>query len=258
VKPTLCPDFSELNRGGGTLPPCIFLLVVWVVVVLLTGGVLLFVILHFRPLTEVEVSDLASKRRQRAISFSYKFERQELVADPLLKKAMPANGGFMRFEYGMQSFPCVAAALLKYKKHEWILVAFEREERIRDVWVNKGPSKSLVHCHLPVPLLLQHAKRLGSTSVLIFHNHPNPDPGTLDCTQASHQDFVSANYYATEFAPHALGLVEFVCERGMHYEYFRYFPDGFRCVSAFEPSIIQANNRSKFGNLQLHVQRLFG
>ena len=39
---------------------------------------------------------------------------------------MRADGRFYKIEERLFEFPALATGLLKYKKHEWIIIAFER------------------------------------------------------------------------------------------------------------------------------------
>jgi len=95
--------------------------------ILLTGLVIvIFLLLHLRPLNEGEVKALAIKRRHNVIFKYYNFDMDEYAANKNFKKRMNPNGKFYEIDHDLHSFPSIAAALLKYKKHEWIIISFEK------------------------------------------------------------------------------------------------------------------------------------
>jgi len=91
---------------------------------------LIFVFTHLRPLTEDEVKQLGTKRRGKQIRGYFSFAAVGFNVDKEFKKQMNPNGTFYRINEGLFEFPSIAAALLKYKKHEWIIIAFEKHKKI--------------------------------------------------------------------------------------------------------------------------------
>ena len=164
---------------------------------------------------------------------------------------------FYPFSYPLHAFPSLAAALLKYKKHEWVLVAFEKDKQVGLVWENKGPDNTQVPLYLPSDQVQMTARREASTSVLVFHNHPNPDPYHFDALRPSDQDHKSATQMASFLNPCGVNVLEFVCERGRFIEYFRSPADGFLPLSGFALAVSHVNGRRKLTNLRLHVERIF-
>jgi hypothetical protein len=156
-----------------------------------------------------------------------------------------------------REFPSLAAGLLKYKKHEWSIIAFERGKRVSLVWLNKGPSRESVSSHLSAEEIAVVAKEKDATSVLCFHNHPNPAPSYLDCTRRSEQDIETARVRSSVLNKRGTNLVSFVCERGRHHEYFRSPANTFLPLAEFIAAINKVNDQSKLGNLSLHIERLF-
>jgi hypothetical protein len=90
---------------------------------------LLFIITHLRPLNAREVKIFANKRRDKMIYQYFNFNQHEYSVDKTFKKNMNPNGMFYEIDENLYSFPSIAAGLLKYKKHEWIIIAFEKIER---------------------------------------------------------------------------------------------------------------------------------
>lgn len=220
--------------------------------------VLVFVLTHLRPLTESEVAQLARRRRKKQIQWYFSFTKREFIANRDFKKAMNPDGHFRVVAEPLFNWPSLAAAMLKYKKHEWIVVAFERGQRVDLVWVNKGIDRTQVALHLPTDRIAQLSKQGGYVSILVSHNHPNPNPELYDFRHASQQDFRFANALAGALNAEGLNLIKFVCERGRHYEYFRSISESFIPLSDIVGEITGANGVARLSNLALHLKRVFG
>ena len=220
-------------------------------------AVLVFVLTHLRPLNEAEMQKLSSKRRVKAIFRHFRFDHHEYNVDKYFKKRMNPNGKFYALDEKLYHFPSTAAGLLKYKKHEWIIIAFERNKKISSCWLNKGFDRSGVSPYLSVNDLVDIAKKEAYHSVLIFHNHPNSNPNHFDCSKPSQQDIKSANEFASKLINSGINLLEFVCERGKHHQYFAEYSDFFLPVSEFFKVVSNRNGKSKFSNLSLHLERFF-
>lgn len=218
---------------------------------------LIFVFTHLRPLTENEVKHLGTKRRGKHIRVYFSFNTREFNVDKEFKKRMNPNGKFYRIDEDLVDFPSTAAALLKYKKHEWIIIAFEKQKKVVSIWLNKGFDRSGVSPYLSVDNIAGIANQENCKSVLIFHNHPNTNPDYYDCSHPSSQDMNSANEFAQVLNGHGVNLVEFVCERGMHYEYFLSPVGSFLPLSEFIGTINRISGSSKLKNLSLHIERIF-
>ena len=78
-----------------------------------------------------EVRKLAKARqRSRALS-RYEFIQLEQRVTPSQKKAMRSDGQFVRCDLDYNAAPAWVAAMLKYKKHEWIVMGFIRSFRVK-------------------------------------------------------------------------------------------------------------------------------
>jgi hypothetical protein len=225
-----------------------------VLVVLLVA---LFIATHVGPLSQAEVIQLGQKRRSKWLNQHFIFHNTELVADREIKKSMPANGGYWHLNEPLHRFPSVAAALLKGKKHEWIIIAFEKQGAVVLAWMNKGPHREGVSPFISVEGVASTARNCQAASILVLHNHPNINPSQYNCTRPSNADVSSAHEWSTYLNGTGLNSIEFVCERGMHYEYWRSYSDSFMPVSTFAQRISEANGNSKLTNLGLHFERVF-
>lgn len=217
----------------------------------------IFILTHLRPLTDDEIKSLAGKRRKNQIRFYYSFNTQELSPNKEFKKRMNSSGKFYNINETLYNFPSTAAALLKYKKHEWIIMGFEKDKRIDLIWLNKGFDRASVSSYLSLSNITYTAKSSDYTSVLIFHNHPNINPNYYDCRKPSDQDLKSARDFMQALNSDGINLLEFVCERGKHYEYFLSAADIFSPLPNYLDEIIKENDQSKLKNLSLHFERVF-
>lgn len=219
--------------------------------------VIVFISTHLRPLTEDEVSRLGTKRRGKQIRRYFSFDKREFTVNREFKKRMKPTGRFYQMIESLHKFPAIAAALLKYKKHEWTIIAFERDSEVFLAWLNKGPNRLSVTSSLSAEDMAKVADAKEATSVVTFHNHPNPDPDHLDCTRPSNQDIEAAKYRSFVLNERGVNLVSFVCERGRHYQYFLSPADGFLPLPQFIEEINELNGRSRLENLSLHIERIF-
>jgi hypothetical protein len=170
---------------------------------------------------------------------------------------MAANGSLYSINESLLAFPSIAAGLLKYKKHEWMIIAFERNQRIDKIWLNKGPDRSQVQSAIGLQSVKDIAKSGSYTSVLILHNHPNSDPSRYSMVRASSKDKESAADWARQLCSDGVNLVDFVCERGGHHEYWRAVSDSFFPVADFISVLQRANGVRRVQNFKLHWERLF-
>jgi hypothetical protein len=220
-------------------------------------SLLLFILTHLRPLTFEEIRTLGKKRRKKKMKEYFNFKNNECSVDMNFKKRMKPTGKFYPTNELLYEFPSVAAGLLKYKKHEWSIIAFEKERKVFLIWVNKGTNKSSVSTLISTDRIADIANRENTTSVLTFHNHPNSNPNYVSCTNPSQQDIKSAEYAATIYNKNNLNLLSFVCERGRHYRYYFSPSDSFLPLSTFIEAINEVNGKSRSQNLSLHFERLF-
>ena len=201
---------------------------------------------------------MAGHRRRKAIQTYYYFDRREYSVNNHFKKKMQANGTFYDMNEELFSFPSIAAGLLKYKKHEWIIVAFERNKQIEKIWLNKGQDRTQVNLTISFHNLKSVAESGKYTSVLIFHNHPNHNPAHYSMTRASITDKETSSNWSNQLVAVGVNLIEFVCERGNHYIYWRSVSDSFFPLAAFKTDLELINGINWSQNLSLHWERFFG
>jgi len=255
----LCLVFVELIESQDQMAAAtgINCLVILCAVIIVAG--VAFVLLHLRPLNSYEIGKLANKRRSKRINAYYRFRHMEVSVNPDFKKAMRAEGSFRRLNdpKPLSEFPRFAAALLKYKKHEWMVIGFERDQQIDRVWFNKGPDNKKVTAGLDYSAVIRYAHAGYYSTVIYLHNHPNPNPAMYDMLGPSEQDLVSARHTELALLPESLNLLKFVCERGRFLEYHRAIAPSFIPVEQLIQEASAQNGRTRTGNLELHVERIF-
>lgn len=216
-----------------------------------------FILTHLRPLNEGEIVQLSKNRRYKKIKKYFSFIAGEYKVDKNFKKQMNPNGKFYQIREDLRFFPSVAAGLLKYKKHEWIIIAFEKDRIISKIWLNKGSNRASVPIFLSIQNLINVSKKDRYNSVMIFHNHPNSDPNYYNCNKPSSTDVKLAKEYGYELKKNGINLLEFVCERGKHYRYYTEYSDNFFHVSDFIKEVNTVKNQSKSRNFLMHFERIF-
>jgi hypothetical protein len=183
------------------------------------------VLFNSKPLGKEEMKQVAKTRRRSTAMKKYQFHSYPIEASAAEKSAMRAAGEFVDADIPYEIGPSTVAGLLKSKKHEWIVIAFIRNERFFRMWWNKGPDKESVWPFLAGEELRAEIARTSPTAVAVFHNHPNPNPSLYSMSSASTADLVSAEILKSELEGMGICLLEFVCERGNAHLYYASFKD---------------------------------
>ncbi len=223
-----------------------------IALVLIIWGVDVF--RHRHPLESDEVLTLSRKRQRNRSLWKYKFSTMQRPADPAEKKAMKRHGEFVSCDLGYSDAPASIAGLLKYKKHEWIVIAFINSFHVRHLWWNKGPDRTMVWSFLRDHSLKNAIRSLRPDSIAILHNHPNPNPSRYRMTIPSDADLRSAGFYNTEFVKHSISLLEFICERGVPHLYYASFDDSVVPIESITDEICQVNGKGLFKNYSLRKE----
>lgn len=123
------------------------------------------------------------------------------------------NGRQYNVDIEIKNFPQISALNLKGKKHEWYIIGFAKDNKIKHVYSHKGFDNSGVH-EISDWLMTSIIEEINPTSIIILHNHPN---GVLS---ASSQDKISARDMNNRLKKYNIELIEFVCARGDFKKYF--------------------------------------
>lgn len=228
-------------------------------------GVILFLIICKKvylylcnPLTEKQITQLATKRRRKSIDKYYYYSNSYTPFPLDFKKNMNPKGSFYNVNIMLIELPYFVANLLKYKKHEWIVIAFEKNHTVDMIWVNKGQDKSSATFKISNELVIEIARENSIESVFFFHNHPNSDPSKFSKTSPSETDLNTARIQTNLYMNNKLNLLEYVCERGVPHIYWKSINDDFMPLMGFTNHIRDfENNISKSKNFSLNLERIF-
>lgn len=209
---------------------------------------------HRHPLTIQEILALSRKRQRNRALREFDFSTMPRPADAVEKKAMNSQGELIGCDLGYRDAPARIAGLLKYKKHEWIVIAFINSFHVRHLWWNKGPDGTRVWSFLRDHSLKAVIRSLTPDSIAILHNHPNPDPSRYRANIPSDADFRSAGFYDGEFSKHGISLLEFICERGVPHLYYASFADSVVPVEPIVDEIQKVNGTGIFKNYSLRKE----
>lgn len=169
---------------------------------------------------------------------AYAFSRAPRIADPS-EKAMKGSGQFVRCNLSCSEMPSVVSGMLKYKKHEWVVIVFIRNFHAEYLWWNKGSDGRSVSPRLTGGYLENSIKLHKPDTLAILHNHPNPNPSRYRTNLPSAQDLRSAEFMASSLSKVGISLIEFVCERGI-------------------PHLYDAFLNSDLSPLDVHIERING
>lgn len=180
---------------------------------------------------------IGEQQRKEALQQRYTFLSVEASVDPVAKRALPPKGGFVVFNepIPVNLFPSYVAAMLKYKKHEWVFAGLESDSGVGTAWVNKGTDAHSAAFTVSLHTLLEKAVGRGCGALLFLHNHPNPDPARVTTLIASELDMGFARDLARMAEAEGMAFFAFVCERGRFLEYFRNVPGDLLPLSEFLP-----------------------
>lgn len=207
-----------------------------------------------RPLTVQESLELSRKRQRNQALSKFGFSTSPHAAHQAEKKAMKSAGELVHLDVAYYEAPARIAGLLKYKKHEWIVIAFIHSFHVRHLWWNKGPDKMQVWSLLDDHSLSQAIDAFKPDCIAILHNHPNPAPSYFRMNIPSEADLRSAGYYDEEFSQHGISLLEFICERGVPHLYYASFADSVVPIKPIAVEICGVNGASIFQNYLLRKE----
>jgi hypothetical protein len=167
---------------------------------------------------------------------------------------MKSRGEFVSCDLIFRDAPAQIAGLLKYKKHEWIVILFITQFQVRTLWWNKGPDGTRVWSFLRERDLSAAISSLRPDTIAMLHNHPNPDPSRLIMNYPSEADLRSAGFYSEKFGSRGVSLLEFICERGTPHLYYASFGDNVFPIKPIEGEIAEVNGTGILKNRSLRKE----
>jgi hypothetical protein len=219
-----------------------------VITVLVPLLYLLYFWINSEILTVNEINELASSQRFWD-TFNYLgFTETLLEVNKEFKSTLNKNGQLYSCDEPLNSFPSIASALLKGKKHEWIIFAFAKNKIVYSFYTNKGNDNQSVAPNLNSDYIIKIAKDGGADMVLEFHNHPNA------VLAASQQDITSANYFGEIFTTNSLNFSAFISGAGRFHQYGWWFTETFFDINNYLERIKRGNGTSRSVNFDLRKE----
>lgn len=226
------------------------------------GGIIALILLCYgidvyrnrHSLNVDEIARLAQKRRRNRALYEYRFCSVQRPADPAEKKAMKSAGEFVSCDLDYNDAPSRIAGLLKYKKHEWIVIAFISAKRVIRLWWNKGSDRTQVRSLLRDHAFERTLRLLRPDAVAILHNHPNFDPSRYRMSLPSDVDLNTASFCHQQLAPQGISLLEFICERGAPHLYYAGFSGTVVTIEPILKEIQSLNGTGIFKNYSLRKE----
>ncbi|MBU1096304.1 MAG: hypothetical protein KKB34_07450 [Bacteroidetes bacterium] len=219
-----------------------------VIIVLVPLLYLLYFWANSEILTYDEINELASSQRFWDTYNYLGFTESQFEVNKEFKSALNKNGQLYNCNESLNNFPSVASALLKGKKHEWIIFAFAKNKMVYSFYTNKGNDNQSVSPNLSSDYINKIAKDGGADMVMEFHNHPNA------VLSASQQDIISANYFGEIFTNNGLNFSAFVSGAGRFHQYGWWFSETFLDINNYYERIKKENGTSRSVNFDLRKE----
>ncbi len=211
----------------------------------------IFFIFHTTPLSEQEILKLSQKRTRKYIKEKYSFKNVPIAIDTHFKSSLNPKGKWYYIRQDLSYFPSYIAALLKGKKHEWVVLAIEKEGVVYGFYANKGYNNSSVSFNCDLEYIMEKCRENSCSTIMRFHNHPNENPNYQTCLLASEQDKTSAMWCSSQVI-HSYNWLDFVCERGNFIKFYEQYSPIFTPTKASQENIRLENGLSKLKNYKLH------
>ncbi|MFH1729797.1 MAG: JAB domain-containing protein [Pseudomonadota bacterium] len=165
-------------------------------------------------------------------------------------------GEFLKVDFSLNVFPGIVSAFLNGKKHEWVIIGFVSKLNVKMIWIKKGDRRRVL-LGLDNEELISLARENNADTVVILHNHPNPNARIYNCSKPSAADLGSAGRIARALNSAFITLLEFVCERGSSYLFFlapsrKCFP-----LEQYYKAIMADAGKFAFTNILYRLQYLF-
>jgi hypothetical protein len=229
-----------------------------VIPLLILTTVILALMLYFlsRPLSEEQIPELAQKRRNKKVLLYFSLSAFGYIPTKEFKSGLKPDGKLYRFDLEMRYVPPFVASLLKYKKHEWSVIAFIRNQRTEYLWTNKGPDRTQVQL-VSINSILRTAKESGCDVIMAFHNHPAHDPQHYSYRRPSSPDLEAAEKFSHILNADNISYVDHVCERGRAHRYCLMPSPTLYPLMPILSEVRTENSQGRMAHIRLHFELYF-
>jgi DNA repair protein RadC len=204
--------------------------------------------LNSEKLTDEEINELALSQRFWDIYKYFDFNESQVEINKEFKSTLNKDGQFYNCNESLKNFPAIASALLKSKKHEWIIIAFSSNKIIKSFYTNKGVDNESVVPNLGAEIIKKIAMDNDADLILDFHNHPN------SVLLASQQDIAVANYLGKIFTNNGLNFIAFVTGKGNFHLYGLWVTDTFYDFNNYLSHCRNENGKSRSINYKMRKE----
>ncbi len=92
----------------------------------------------------------------------------------ILKRNASAKGGLKESPFpSRRDFLDYMGMFLKHKKHEWVFIAFMKNDLVNKFWINKGNGGESANLKLEFYEIADICQDNGYNGILVGHNHPS-------------------------------------------------------------------------------------
>ncbi len=208
----------------------------------------IYFLTYSTDLSELEIIELSKSQRFWDIEQSLNFSNYLFTIDKNFKANMSKSGQFYKCSQKLIDFPSFAAALLKRKKHEWIIYGFGKDNTVFTFYTNKGIDNTSVSPNITVETMIEFAQTNSAQIILEFHNHPNA------VLSPSAQDLISTKNTGAKFIANNLSFLSFVCGRGEFSQYGWWFHNNFHPLKKYITNNNKKNKQSRSENFRLRKE----
>ena len=208
---------------------------------------IIFELTHTRPLTPKEVEQLGIYRRKSSINKYYSFITKSKKTSRKFRRTTNPDGKYYKMEIPLSELPAVAASLLQNKKYEWRLLAFEKDQMVDCIYINKGEAHS-VSINEDIVNIFKLCDECEYTTIFDVHNHPS---GVL---RASEADLKSCQSLSQAFDNLNMNFLGFIVSNNSWKCYYKHFNINFKPVEHFINQVEAENDRGKENNILLHKE----
>jgi hypothetical protein len=214
-------------------------------------GVMVFFL--SRPLTEEQVPELAQKRRNKKILLHFSPSPFSYSPAQDFKSGLKPDGKLYQVDLDTEQVPSFVANLLKYKKHEWSVMVFLRDQKAEHLWANKGPDRSQVHV-VSINSILNTAKRNRCDAIMAFHNHPAHDPQRYSYRNPSDLDLEASEKFSQILNTANISYIDHVCERGTAHRYCLNPSPTLYPLTPILEEVRAENSQGRMTHIKLHFE----
>lgn len=221
--------------------------------ILITSVLAAILFLFSRPLTEEQIPKLALKRRNKRILLYFSPSASGYSPTKDFKSGLKPDGKLYHFDLDMPHVPSFVASLLKYKKHEWSVIAFIKNRKAEYLWAHKGPDRSHVQL-VSLTSIFSTAKKNSFDVIMAFHNHPAHDPQHHSYRSPSPPDLEAAEKFSYVLNAADISYLDHVCERGTSYRYCLKPSPTLHPLETVQGEVKTQNSQGRIAHIKLHFE----